>query len=146
MTRTALGVRLRELRTACPGGRLTGSEPAARPGWEQSRISELENGRQTATPEDLRLRAVATGHPGTYDELQARLQGFESHVRARVAEPGRGRPLADNNTRTSILGEVHRPVPGRQPNGSNLTKASWVKSGKREANVTAVCISRWSSP
>lgn len=90
MTRTALGVRLRELRTACPGGRLTGSEPAARPGWEQSRISELENGRQTATPEDLRLRAVATGHPGTYDELQARLQGFESHVRARVAEPGRG--------------------------------------------------------
>ncbi|MFB9574525.1 helix-turn-helix domain-containing protein [Streptomyces yanii] len=80
--RAALGARLRELRASRPGRPLTGSELAASLGWTQSKISKLENGRQTATPEDLRLWAVATGHLDTYDELHARLQGFESHVRS----------------------------------------------------------------
>jgi transcriptional regulator with XRE-family HTH domain len=80
--RAALGARLRELRVTCPGGRLTGSQLAVRLGWAQSKVSKLENGRQTAAPEDLRLWAVATGHPDAYDELQARLRGFESHERS----------------------------------------------------------------
>ncbi|MFE2625820.1 helix-turn-helix domain-containing protein, partial [Streptomyces caelestis] len=51
-------------------------------GWAQSKVSKLENGRQTPTAEDLRAWADATGHPGAYDELRGRLKGFESHIRS----------------------------------------------------------------
>ncbi|MFB6706206.1 helix-turn-helix domain-containing protein, partial [Streptomyces sp. NPDC056333] len=94
--RAALGTRLRELRVSRPGGPLTGSELAAHLGWPQSKISKLENGRQTATSEDLRLWAAATGHPDAYDELHARLQGFESHVRSWRRQLASGhRPVQD---------------------------------------------------
>lgn len=78
----ALGARLRELRFLCPGGRLTGQQLAQRLGWPGSKVSKLENGKQTATPEDLRAWADATGQPGVYPELAARLAGFESHIRS----------------------------------------------------------------
>lgn len=80
--RAALGARLRELRFSCPGGRLTGQQLAQRLGWPGSKVSKLENGRQTAAPEDLRAWADATGQPGVYPELAARLAGFESHIRS----------------------------------------------------------------
>ncbi|MCX5057525.1 helix-turn-helix transcriptional regulator [Streptomyces sp. NBC_00452] len=80
--RVALGARLRELRFLCPGGRLTGQQLAQRLGWPGSKVSKLENGKQTATPEDLRAWADATGQPGVYPELAARLAGFESHIRS----------------------------------------------------------------
>ncbi len=80
--RAALGARLRELRFSCPGGRLTGQQLAQRLGWQGSKVSKLENGRQTATPEDLRAWADATEQPGAYAELASRLAGFESHIRS----------------------------------------------------------------
>jgi transcriptional regulator with XRE-family HTH domain len=80
--REALGVRLRELRMSAPDGRLTGTRLAQLLGWPQPKISKLENGRQTATPEDLRAWADATGQPDAYGELLARLRGFESHIRS----------------------------------------------------------------
>ncbi|MBJ7903372.1 helix-turn-helix domain-containing protein [Streptomyces sp. NPDC091385] len=80
--REALGVRLRELRISAPGGRLSGAELAGRYGWHKSRVSRLENGRQTPTSDDLRKWAEATGRPEAYDELVARLRGFESHIRS----------------------------------------------------------------
>ncbi|MER6432099.1 helix-turn-helix transcriptional regulator [Streptomyces sp900105245] len=80
--REALGARLRELRHSAPAGRLTGSQLAERHGWNKSKVSRLENGRQTPTPEDLRCWADATGQPDAYDELLARLRGFESHIRS----------------------------------------------------------------
>ncbi|MEW2494338.1 helix-turn-helix transcriptional regulator [Streptomyces nodosus] len=80
--RVALGARLRELRFTCPGGRLTGQQLAQRLGWPGSKVSKLENGRQTATPEDLRAWADATEQPDVYPELAARLAGFESHIRS----------------------------------------------------------------
>lgn len=80
--RVALGARLRELRFSCPSGRLTGQQLAQRLGWQGSKVSKLENGRQTATPEDLRAWADATEQPGVYAELAARLAGFESHIRS----------------------------------------------------------------
>jgi transcriptional regulator with XRE-family HTH domain len=80
--REALGVRLRELRLSAPGGRLTGAGLAERFGWNKSKVSRLENGRQTPTPDDLRKWAQATGRPEAYDELLARLRGFESHIRS----------------------------------------------------------------
>ncbi|NEB94799.1 Scr1 family TA system antitoxin-like transcriptional regulator [Streptomyces bauhiniae] len=80
--RVALGTRLRELRFSCPGGRLTGQQLAQRLGWQGSKVSKLENGKQTATPEDLRAWADATEQPEVYAELAARLGGFESHIRS----------------------------------------------------------------
>ncbi|MFI9835193.1 helix-turn-helix domain-containing protein [Streptomyces sp. NPDC051913] len=80
--REALGVRLRELRLSAPDGRLTGTELARRLDWPQPRVSKLENGKQTATPDDLRAWADATGQPNAYGELLARLRGFESHIRS----------------------------------------------------------------
>ncbi|MFC8709154.1 MULTISPECIES: helix-turn-helix domain-containing protein [unclassified Streptomyces] len=80
--RQELGSRLRELRVECPAGRLTGTELAQRLGWTQSKVSKLENGRQTPTDEDLQAWTEATGHPETFGELRARLKGFESQIRS----------------------------------------------------------------
>lgn len=80
--REALGVRLRELRLSAPGGRLTGTQLAEHYGWNKSKVSRLENGKQTPTPDDLRKWSEATGQPEAYDELLARLRGFESHIRS----------------------------------------------------------------
>ncbi|TYB54766.1 helix-turn-helix transcriptional regulator [Nonomuraea sp. PA05] len=68
--REALGARLRELRLA------------GQHGWNKSKVSKLENGRQTPTPDDLRKWVETTGQPEAYDELLARLRGFESHIRS----------------------------------------------------------------
>ncbi|WP_128802494.1 MULTISPECIES: helix-turn-helix transcriptional regulator [unclassified Streptomyces] len=80
--REALGVRLRELRLSAPGCRLTGAELAEQHGWNKSKVSRLENGKQTPTPGDLRKWAEAAGQPEAYEELVARLRGFESHIRS----------------------------------------------------------------
>ncbi|MFD0153516.1 helix-turn-helix domain-containing protein [Streptomyces sp. NPDC055721] len=80
--RAALGARLRELRFMCPTGRLTGQQLAQRLGWQGSKVSKLENAKQTATPDDLRAWADATGRPDVYPELVARLAGFESQIRS----------------------------------------------------------------
>ncbi|MFC7863552.1 helix-turn-helix domain-containing protein [Streptomyces murinus] len=80
--REELGHRLRELRVECPDGRLTGVQLAQRLGWQQSKVSKLENGRQTPTDEDLSAWARATGQPAAFAELRARLKGFESHIRS----------------------------------------------------------------
>ncbi|NEA37929.1 helix-turn-helix transcriptional regulator [Streptomyces sp. SID11385] len=80
--REALGIRLRELRLSCPDGRLTGTALALRLGWPNSKVSKLELGKQTATPEDLHAWAQACGQAEAADELRSRLAGFESHIRS----------------------------------------------------------------
>ncbi|MEV8351725.1 helix-turn-helix transcriptional regulator [Streptomyces niveus] len=80
--RAALGMRLRELRMSRPDGRLTGAEMARRLGWPHSKVSKLETGKQTATPEDLYAWAVASDQPDADPDLQARLRGLESRVRS----------------------------------------------------------------
>ncbi|WP_175408901.1 helix-turn-helix transcriptional regulator [Streptomyces sp. TRM64462] len=94
--RAALGARLRELRRSCPGGPLTGTQLAERLGWAQSKVSKLENGRQTATTEDLRAWAEATGRPESIGELAARLRGLESDYRSWRRQLAAGhRPVQD---------------------------------------------------
>ncbi|MEW2631866.1 helix-turn-helix transcriptional regulator [Streptomyces sp. NPDC048389] len=111
--RTALGVRLRELRAACPEGRLTGTQLAERLGWTQSKVSKLENGRQTATADDLRAWAAATGQPQTFEELHARLRGFESHIRSWRRQLASGhRPVQDTwNELVSDASVIHEWEP-----------------------------------
>ncbi|MGP9020287.1 helix-turn-helix domain-containing protein [Streptomyces sp. BR1] len=108
--REDLGIRLRELRFTAPEGRLTGTQLAERlgSGWTKVKISKLENGKQTATAEDLRAWADGTGQPGTYEELLARLRGFESHIRSWRRQLASGhRPVQDAVTveheRTRVL-------------------------------------------
>ncbi|MGW4318114.1 helix-turn-helix domain-containing protein [Streptomyces sp. NPDC004684] len=102
--RAELGRRLRELRLESPGGRLTGTELAERLGWPQSKISKLENGRQTPTDGDLRAWADATHQSGAFDELSARLKGLDSHVRSwRRQLAGGHRPVQE--TWNSLIAE-----------------------------------------
>ncbi|MFJ9376121.1 helix-turn-helix domain-containing protein [Streptomyces sp. NPDC101455] len=75
--REALGRRLRELR----GGQ-TQRQLAVATGWPQAKVSKLETGRQTATPEDLKAWAEATDHTAVTEELLSRLQGLETHTRS----------------------------------------------------------------
>ncbi|MGW2011880.1 helix-turn-helix domain-containing protein [Streptomyces nigrescens] len=107
--RAALGVRLRELRISRPGGRLTGPQLAQRLGWTHSKIYKLENGKQTASPEDLRAWVDATEQPEAFAELYARLQGFESQIRSWRRQLASGhRPVQENwNTEIARTKVIH---------------------------------------
>ncbi|WP_327432763.1 helix-turn-helix domain-containing protein [Streptomyces sp. NBC_01236] len=107
--REALGARLRELRLTAPDGRLTGSALARQLGWPQPKVSKLENGRQTATPDDLKAWAEATGQPDVYDELLARLRGFESHIRSWRRQLASGhKPVQDTHLAAHADASVFR--------------------------------------
>ena len=77
--RISLGARLRELRTEAG---LNGRELAARLGWLPSKVSKLENGKQTPSPADLAAWADGVGQPTVAAELKGRLQGFETRYRS----------------------------------------------------------------
>ncbi|MEU7649222.1 helix-turn-helix domain-containing protein [Streptomyces huasconensis] len=107
--REALGVRLRELRLSAPDGRLTGTALSRQLGWPNSKVSKLELGRQTATPEDLHQWAAACGRPDAYDELRARLAGFESHIRSwRRQLAGGHKPVQDAHNQAQANSKVLR--------------------------------------
>ncbi|MHA6759782.1 helix-turn-helix domain-containing protein [Streptacidiphilus sp. PAMC 29251] len=77
--RVALGTRLREMRT---GAGLSGRELASRLGWPQSKVSKVENGKQTVTADGLTAWAQATGNPDEAGELKGRLLALETSVRS----------------------------------------------------------------
>ncbi|MGH3310953.1 MAG: Scr1 family TA system antitoxin-like transcriptional regulator, partial [Streptomyces sp.] len=77
--RITLGARLRELRTESG---LTVRGLAGRCGWAPSKISKLENGKQTATLADLDAWAVGVGRAEVAEELKGRLRGMESSYRS----------------------------------------------------------------
>ncbi|MFQ3560717.1 helix-turn-helix transcriptional regulator [Streptomyces gramineus] len=107
--RETLGARLRELRFSAPEGRLTGTALARRLGWPGSKVSKLELGKQTATPEDLQAWAEACGQPAAYDELRARLAGFESHIRSwRRQLVGGHKPVQDAHNEAQAGAKVLR--------------------------------------
>ncbi|WP_326768630.1 helix-turn-helix transcriptional regulator [Streptomyces sp. NBC_01591] len=77
--RVALGARLRELRTEAG---LNGKGIAERLGWQRSKVSRLETGKQTATVDDLEAWAAATGAGTEAADLKSRLRGLESQQRS----------------------------------------------------------------
>jgi transcriptional regulator with XRE-family HTH domain len=72
--RRALGSRLRQLRQHAG---LTGAQLADSLGWPASKISKLENARQTPTDEDIRAWASATGAEAEAEALLASLHTLE---------------------------------------------------------------------
>ncbi|MER7701033.1 helix-turn-helix transcriptional regulator [Streptomyces sp. NPDC096095] len=77
--RAALGARLRELRTESG---LNGKGVAEVLGWQRSKVSRLENGKQTPSATDLEEWARAVGRPGVASELKGRLVGLETQYRS----------------------------------------------------------------
>ncbi|MEC3997019.1 helix-turn-helix transcriptional regulator [Actinacidiphila sp. DG2A-62] len=77
--REALGARLRELRAEAG---FDGKGVAEVLGWQRSKVSRLENGKQTATPADLDAWAAAVGAPAAAADLKSRLRGLESQHRS----------------------------------------------------------------
>lgn len=77
--RKALGTRLSELRAEAG---LDGRNLAARLGWPPSKVSKLQNGRQTPSTEDLVAWAEAVGRPDVLAELKARAAGLEATYRS----------------------------------------------------------------
>jgi transcriptional regulator with XRE-family HTH domain len=72
--RIDLGAQLRQLREAA---HLTGKELAERLGWQPSKVSRIENARQTATEDDVVLWAQAVqAPPDVADELIAQVIGL----------------------------------------------------------------------
>ncbi|MEU9210664.1 helix-turn-helix transcriptional regulator [Streptomyces sp. NPDC048415] len=77
--REALGARLRELRTEAG---LNGKEFAERLGWQRSKVSRLENGKQTATEADVEAWAHGAGQSDVVEELKRSLRGLEMAYRS----------------------------------------------------------------
>lgn len=72
--RDALGKRLRELRVATA---MSGRQLAESLSWPPSKVSKLENGRQTPTDDDIREWTRATGSEGETEALLASLHTLE---------------------------------------------------------------------
>src|SRR5687768_13022410 len=72
--RDALGKRLRELRTAAG---LSGRALAESLSWPPSKVSKLENGKQTPTDDDIRDWARATSSEDETEALLASLHTLE---------------------------------------------------------------------
>ncbi|MFJ9749559.1 helix-turn-helix domain-containing protein [Streptomyces chartreusis] len=77
--RVALGARMRELRTEAG---LNGKDFAERLGWQRSKVSRLENGKQTPSRDDLTAWAEAAGRVDVIAELTGRLAGLETRYRS----------------------------------------------------------------
>ncbi len=103
--RIALGHRLRELRTAA---NLSGRQLAELLSWPASKISKLENGRQTPSDDDIRAWTQATGTNAETEALLASLHTLEvQHAEwRRILHAGirpRQNELADLDQRTSLF-------------------------------------------
>jgi transcriptional regulator with XRE-family HTH domain len=113
--RSALGKRLRELRAAAG---TTGRQLAESLSWPASKVSKLENGRQTPTPQDIREWTRITGSEAETEALLASLHTLEiQHADWQRQLRGGLRPhqrqLAEIDAKTSLF-RVFEPatIPG----------------------------------
>ena len=78
-SREALGARLRELRTEAG---MEGRHLAAKLGWHASKVSRLQNGKQTPTAADITAWAQGVGRRDAETELQGLRAGLEMKHRS----------------------------------------------------------------
>ncbi|MFI5993028.1 helix-turn-helix domain-containing protein [Streptomyces sp. NPDC051362] len=113
--REALGGRLRELRA---GAGLQGKELAERLGWQRSKVSRLELGKQTATASDLEAWALALDAPGEVADLHSRLRGLDSQQRSWRRQLARGhravqdRYVVEYRRTSTVRGYEATVIPG----------------------------------
>ncbi|MFD7922347.1 helix-turn-helix domain-containing protein [Streptomyces sp. NPDC059740] len=74
-TREALGARLRGFRK--DAGFSSGRAFAAATGWQESKVSRIENGKQNAREEDIHLWCRLTGHEAEADDLVATVRHID---------------------------------------------------------------------
>ncbi|MFD3325767.1 helix-turn-helix domain-containing protein [Streptomyces sp. NPDC058701] len=74
-TREALGARLRGFRK--DAGFSSGRAFAAATGWQESKVSRIENGKQTASEEDIRVWCQTTGHEADFLDLVATVRHID---------------------------------------------------------------------
>ncbi|MCY0947165.1 helix-turn-helix domain-containing protein [Streptomyces antarcticus] len=74
-TREALGARLRGFRK--DAGFSSGRAFAAATGWQESKVSRIENGKQTASEEDIRVWCQTTGHEADLLDLVATVRHID---------------------------------------------------------------------
>jgi len=103
--RDALGKRLRELRQAAG---LSGRQLAESLSWPPSKVSKLENGRQTPTDDDIRGWTGATGSAGETEALLASLHTLEvQHAewqrQLKVGLKPHQREIADLDAKTRLF-------------------------------------------
>ncbi|MFI6276698.1 helix-turn-helix domain-containing protein [Streptomyces sp. NPDC050988] len=77
--REALGARLRELRVEAG---IEGKELAALLGWQPSKVSRLQTGKQSPTLTDVTAWAEGVGRPEVAAELRGRVSGMEQKYRS----------------------------------------------------------------
>lgn len=113
--RSALGKRLRELRTTAG---ITGRQLAESLSWPTSKVSKLENGRQTPTDDDIRGWTATTHSQDQTDALLASLLTLETqHAEWQRQLRGGLRPhqheLAEIDVKTQLF-RVFEPatIPG----------------------------------
>ncbi|MDH2391806.1 helix-turn-helix transcriptional regulator [Streptomyces sp. HNM0663] len=113
--RVALGARLREVRAEAG---FDGKGIAERLGWQRSKVSRLENGKQTPSISDLSAWALAVERPDLVDELKARLTGLETRYRSwrrQLASGHRARQeasIVETDAARSIRGMEVARIPG----------------------------------
>ncbi|MER7793588.1 helix-turn-helix transcriptional regulator [Streptomyces sp. NPDC097640] len=73
--RQALGARLRGFRK--DAGFASGRALAGALGWQESKVSRLENGKQNASEDDIRLWCTATGRQDHIDDLIATVRHID---------------------------------------------------------------------
>lgn len=77
--RQILGARLSDLRAETG---MEGKDLAAKLGWQPSKVSRIQNGRQTASAKDVTAWAGAVGRPDVEPELQGLRAGVEMKHRS----------------------------------------------------------------
>jgi transcriptional regulator with XRE-family HTH domain len=73
--RVSLGIRLRDIRRDAG---LSGTELARVNGWQPSKVTKIEHGRQTPSEEDLRAWCEHCGAPGDLPDLIASVRSIET--------------------------------------------------------------------
>ncbi|MBT8227824.1 MAG: helix-turn-helix domain-containing protein [Dactylosporangium sp.] len=73
----ALGIRLRDLR--CDAA-MTGRQLAAQCGWQPSKVSKIEYGRQRASEADIRDWCITCGFPSEIPDLIVALRSIDAQV------------------------------------------------------------------
>lgn len=74
-SRQALGARLRGFRK--DAGFSSGRAFALATGWQESKVSRIENGKQNASEDDIRVWCRTTGHGADADDLVATLRHID---------------------------------------------------------------------